>query len=160
MVLQETYVIYDSTFYDSGLNDAQKNNDWTTTNLQINTDNTGTLVSNSTSSNVFYRIYRNSALVSFDTPYIVEFEVVSLTGTILLINDGSTTIRRTLSGELGVQNGDTVRIEYDGTTCKYYVNDIYKTGQDISATSSYSYLGFRIGSSASLKYKNYKVYPV
>ena len=158
-LLQEIFVVYDTLFYDSGLNDSSKNNNWSTSNLQITTDNTGTLVSNSTTNNVFYRIYKNSALVSFNTPYIFEFEVIEYTGTITIVNDGSSNIRKAF-GTLSVQTGDTVRIEYDGETCKYYVNDVYKTGQDISVTSSNTSVGFRINPDSSLKYKILKVYPV
>lgn len=144
-------------FYDDATTNAKESN-WATSNLSVSYNN-GRVVSNSSGSNVFHRILDNGSLKTFDTPIILEFDIIEFSGSIVTVTDGTNQVRQGL-GAIGVTSNNTIRIKYDGTTAKYYVDGVYKPSADITASNSSVTVGFRLSNDASITYKNIKVYPI
>lgn len=155
----ETYEILDCIFLDVATT-GNKNTNWSGSPT-ITTGDDGTLCSNSTSSNIFYRVIEGGSLKQLSPSYAVEFDVVEYSGTVTIINDSTNndSIRKSL-GALSVSSNSHVKVTYDGDVFKYYVDDTHRTTQDITITVESTHCGFRIDPSSSLKYKNFKVYPI
>lgn len=166
--LQETYEILDTSFYDTGIygtsnNNWQYNSSYLTKTVE--TDGTGTLVENTTTGTT-YRPYQvdlqsDSNPFDFDVPFAMEFDVVSLTNNILIImisndnQDGSVSF-----SYAGFTAGSTCKIEYSNGVFKFYKDGVPSATDRSFTLTGKVRLGFSLKNDCSIKYKNFKVYPI
>lgn len=147
----ETYTILDAIFYDHGIT-SDYNNSWenTSSRLTVSRDTSGTLLSNSSGSNGFYICCRNII-----APFCIEFNIISITGQSYVTFDGTTSSKVRLDSRLS--GGEAVRLEFADNVTKIYINDEYNAE---FTTSSLKYTAFLLYNEASLKYSDWKVYPI
>ena len=167
--LQETYEVLDAIFYDKALNGTGNYNDnWrkvpNITELSITRNSDGTLLDYvSTSSQRYIQLFpRNTPSIDIDVPYIVEFDIVELNGYVLFqaIGKDSTNTtryygRQIVTGHIKVElQHDSVKMWADN------VNIYNNASYDLPTTANLAFVFDKNQGNASLKYKNFKVYPI
>ena len=164
-IQSETYEIIDASLVDYAVTGA-KNSNWTnySNRLTVEPGDDGTLLTGNDSANGYY-IAKGDAPFVF-TDYQCEFDVVSITG-------GSYSIRwyhqhQTEGNEnifvLNTQipeTGGHVKITVQDGLATLYVDDVQKTTYTCTVESPYE-VAFRFnnGTSNTLKYKNFIIYPI
>lgn len=160
MILQERFVLYDTWFYDSGL-EATENTDWVASSgtLQKSFSSNGKTIAPSTSTNLM--IYANkptttsTSAYDWNAPFIVEFDVTAQTDTPSFQLYSSETTG-TYNLNLGVTGH--YKITYDGTTVYSYRDNSEINHFDRNLTNAR--IGFVVGNGKSLTYKNFKIYSI
>lgn len=169
MFLIETFVLYDTFWYDNAILGDTKSNEWylSTANLSLSveSDGTGTLLSSTATSNA----YSNSTsswnrYLDASNDFCVEFDVVSKTGDFALrfLNSTSSAIYRDIPLTNRVSSNNHVKVEYSATDKKMVI-DIDGNIETTPSTAIYGLMvtcGFRMINTATLKFKNFKVYPL
>lgn len=160
-LLQKTYELYDTWFYDTGVTGTASTNwyEFTTSGTKTVTS-TGTSLANTNSQ--IYMVYANKPGTStdvydYDSPFCVEFDIENyVTGT-------SNNILQMYSSQTGngvsvaiLQNGH-YKVTYDGNTRRYWVDGVEKTPYDIVIGTAR--IGFVVYQGGSIKFKNFKIYP-
>ena len=133
----EIYSILDCSFYDDGVSGTQTN--WYgRSGFQVSIDDTGTLLTNNQSGNANHLANdpNTSGSSWADTEdwnnCECKFEIVSYTGTVKYFNQNGNVVEITSTGEITVTNN----------------------------TSTKRRLGFQLSGGATLRYKNFKIYPI
>lgn len=163
-VQSEPYTVIDAIVYDKAYptSDDYNSDMWFgSPNWTINTDENGTTIS--TGTNTGYRLYTASSsgtspYKDFTEDFAVEFILLEYTGTVIMRVGNDTSIDKYLSS-LGVTSGDVVKLEVSSSNIKYYVNGEEIVAQRETYQSGASFFSFRINT-GSLKYKDFKVYPI
>lgn len=159
-----TYGVVDAIVYDKAYptSDDYNSDMWFgSPNWTINTDENGTTIS--TGTNTGYRLYTASSsgtspYKDFTEDFAVEFILVEYTGTVIMRVGNDTSKDKYLSS-LGLTSGDVVKLEVSSSNIKYYVNGEEIVAQRETYQSGASFFSFRINT-GSLKYKDFKVYPI
>ena len=163
IIQSETYGILDTLFYDEAV-DGKKNSKWyisNTGNLSVSTDSNGTLLTSSTA--VQYRC--NSTTSSLNNflsgKWCVEFDVISYTGNpmVRLLQTTGNTWDWQFTNR-GIIDGSHIKLVFEDNTITATVDDDEKAPVSTSAFTGDLAIGFRFGDAGTLKYKNFKVYPV
>jgi len=150
-LLQETFVLWDTFFYDNGL-DSDYNPNWENYNnyLNIARDNLGTLLTNTSGNTGYWVSTRN-----FPSSFVVEFDIISVNGSTSVAYSSLPASR--LRIDTRASGGDKFKIEYNNNENKIYVNEeLIST----NTTSNEQYISLRLENNASFKYKNFKLYSV
>lgn len=159
MLLQETFVVYDTLFHDEAVT-GKKNNNWLnpSSNITVTTDETGTLLNN-TSSNAMH--YWANNYNQYNTGFIIEFDLLSY-------SDNYYTGFRILGDtnhilyfkEQNIPQSCHLRIICNGTSIKYQIDNGQVVDWITTDSTSY-YLGFRLTTvDYNIKYKNFKIYSI
>ena len=177
LIESDDYDLLDCLFYDPAKNGESNNgfhivgNNITTTN-----DSTGTLVTEVSGTSA--RRYsvdnpnpssqyseQSDKVYTWDNPLIIECDIISGSGNTTIgvrrwnpsINGYSDNIYQTFT-QLGLTNGGHLKIVYDGTYVKYYVDNTL-TYTSSSVTLTRYGVTFLVPTSGSFKYKDFKIYP-
>lgn len=147
-IVSETYEVLDTIFYDKGLEGTGNHNDnwYGLSGVTCVRDGEGTTISKTASGNA-YITSKNQTY--YDVPLAVEFEVISVSNVRLLMED--TTI-------VGLSDNDVVKV----TVKDGYVT-IYKNGTPqtpVAKSFSQTLISWQMVGASSLKYKNFRVYPI
>ena len=164
ILVSKTYGVTDCTLIDY----ATSTDYWeywvkTSSLLLISRDTVGTLLTNThTTSNNRINILNSSTQSSafcWDNPFAFEFDIITYNGTVTIdLYDAISNGQRAFD-YLNIQPGDNVKVASDGTNVKYYINNELTDTKQVSLTQP-SRVGFIVNTGASLKYKNFKVYPI
>ena len=145
---------------------GSKNEDWQyPKNLKVSVTDKGTVLSNNGDGNAFYTVNKPSTskndandLIEWDAPYAVEFDLVSNSGSSILITDGENGSSRTFE-QLGANNNSHIKLVNDGSTIQYFINGmsdpVYKFSDKPINPSA---IRFVIPQGSSLTYKNFTIY--
>lgn len=155
----ETYVLWDTLFHDEGFVEPPSGI-WVNTGFTTSFSDNGTLLTaTQTFCTYFANVGSTSAIYDFASPFIVEFDLVSHTNGEIQLYDGTTNCTRSLS-ELGVTSNKKVKVVNDGSTVKYYVDDVEVTAKRYTASLGNCRVGFRVNSNAlgNITFKNFKIY--
>ena len=163
-VVSQPYTVLDAIVYDKAYptsNDYNSDMWFGSPNWTINTDENGTTIS--TGTNTGYRLYTASSsgtspYKDFTEDFAVEFIFIEYTGTVIMRVGNDTSKDKYLSS-LGVTSGDVVKLEVSSSNIKYYVNGEEIVAQRETYQSGASFFSFRINT-GSLKYKDFKIYPI
>jgi len=165
-LLQETYEVYDVNFYDTGINGTANTNWAYNTNYltkQVLSD--GTLITNSATATTErpYQVdlLQDADYYDFDVPFALEFDLVSLSGTVIIIMVSNNGENGSVSmSYCNFTANKTCRIEYNDRVMKFYTdNTSSKSDRSFTLTGKVR-LGFGVRGESSIKYKNFKVYPI
>lgn len=145
---------------------GSKNEDWQyPKNLKVSVTDKGTVLSNNGDGNAFYTVNKPSTskndandLIEWNAPYAVEFDLVSNSGSSILITDGENGSSRTFE-QLGANNNSHIKLVNDGSTIQYFINGmsdpVYKFSDKPINPSA---IRFVIPQGSSLTYKNFTIY--
>lgn len=164
-LVSETFVVYDCIFKDIGTT-SSSNNRWQ--NLQqtltISVESDGTLVSND--SNAFGVRYADkdesgSSIYDFTVPFCVEFDCVSISGEgMVYIYDGTNTKELRSWSSLQLTNNSHLKVIVSNQDVRYYINNNATPIITSSNQLGNSSVGLRVNPNASIKYKNFMIYPI
>ena len=154
-----TYGVLDCIWYDP-LTETPLKNQWITTNLNPNTDSDGTLLTNNSSNNLYFKPYPSNADLMLDTPFVIEFTVKSISGNIQPQIIGSAVGSCWIHDE---GNGThRLEIQADSQVHKFKAenSDTYVTLSDFNQVTltGQSFIRMYIGSNSSVKLKDFKIY--
>ena len=159
-----TFPVLDCLFRDGGVTGdsnytAFKN--YSSFNPQVFDD--GTVITNSSSSNVYYLANTGDSSDEYDfiPSYVMEFDIVSATGTlgnqyITLLEYQGSPKNKSLSS-LSISDNCHLKVTVTGTQV------IYQKDDNTPITETYSTSKTRIGlilNNTTLKYKNFVIYPI
>ena len=151
MMLQETFVLWDTLFYDNAVS-TDYNPNWENynNNLTVARDNLGTLLTNTSGNNGYLMATRTPP-----SSFTVEFDVIAIEHSVSVAYYSQTTDRIRI--DTRATAGDTVKIEHNDGENKVYVNEELVF---TNTTSNKQYISFRLENNASFKYKNFKLYSI
>ena len=160
-IVSETYSVLDCIWYDP-LTETPLKNNWYSTNLNLNTDSDGTLLTNNSSNNLYFKPYPSNADLMLDTPFIVEFTVKSISGSVQpqIVGSGVS------AGWIQDEGNGTHRLEIQADSqvhkFKSENSDTYITLTDFTQVTftGQSYCRLLIASNSSVKLKDFKIYPI
>ena len=149
--LQETFVLWDTLFYDNAVS-TDYNPNWENynNNLTVARDNLGTLLTNTSGNNGYLMATRTPP-----SSFTVEFDVIAIEHSVSVAYYSQTTDRIRI--DTRATAGDTVKIEHNDGENKVYVNEELVF---TNTTSNKQYISFRLENNASFKYKNFKLYSI
>ena len=158
----EPIEILDASFIDEAIT-GKKNSNWTnySTRLTVETDETGTLLTGYASSNGYYFAKGDDPFIFSD--YQCEFDVVSISGGSRWYHQDQTTGNENVFvlNTWIPETGGHVKITVQDGLATLYVDDVQKTTYNCTVESPYE-VAFRFnnGTSNTLKYKNFIIYPI
>jgi len=160
-VVSQPYSIWDTLFYDNATSESNKWRNYSDRLTVTPSDDGTTLFRDASTSIGYYIAYDTSTsqYVTFTTPFVIEFEVSGISsrsqcGVYFSVSSDN---NKTFS-DMGVVNGDSVKIEYDGTTIKVYRNGgTSSTDISLSLTGNIK-VGFFVGATNYFTFKNFKIY--
>jgi len=167
IIQSETYSLIDCGFYDDGITSTSNGFIFNTTDIQLNVDGTGTTVTNSSSSagRTYWANKKDTAsTVELDWDYPVAIECDILNGSSVVAfqfgrQSDNQVASRTFT-QLGLTNGGHLKVTFDGTNVKYFVNSetpLFTVPLSISGLSA---VRFYCPASSTFKYKNFMIYPI
>lgn len=152
-------------FSDIGVAGNTNSNWYYLKNLNVSITDNGTILKNNGNENAFYAANKPSTpmddtndLFDWNSPYTVEFDVVSDKGASIQIFDKNNSTSRTFK-QLGITSNSHVKIVNNGTAVGYYINGVNNpvfTYNDHSFDKSA--IRFVIPPQSSLIYKNFTIY--
>ena len=160
-IVSGTLPVLDCIWYDP-LTETPLKNNWYSTNLNLNTDSDGTLLTNNSSNNLYFKPYPSNADLMLDTPFIVEFTVKSISGSVQPQIVGSAVS----AGWIQDEGNGTHRLEIQADSqvhkFKSENSDTYVTLTDFTQTTltGQSFVRFLIASNGSVKLNDFKIYPI
>lgn len=153
-----TYATIDAKFYDKAVGSSSTLSRWNGyTNFEIVGDNEGTLVTNNTTGNKYLYPKQSSAWVENNS--VIEFTYVSHNGGVIIRCNNGTSNADTYLGSLSLTNGDIVKVKILDNKIEYYKNDV-KLSLDKTYTVGTSYVAFILYTSISVKFRDFKIYPI
>ena len=177
-VNSSNYTINDYLFYDPAKDGLSNDGFIYTNNIITSNDSTGKLVTEiSGTGGRRYSVGnpnpssqysgQKDTVYTWDTPLVIECDIVSGSDNARIgVRRWDTTtgtyaddIYRTFT-QLGLTNGGHLKITYDGTYVKYYINNSTTASYTSSSVTLTRYgVTFLVPTSGSFKYKDFKIYP-
>ena len=170
MIQSEIYEIVDAIFYDSGIQ-GTANNNWYNDGLTVDlTSETYTEISKTTSNTGYYLCNigdtpsSTSDITEFNSPFAIEFDILGysdsggLTG--LYFNDGSTSGGHLFNGKFSNNETHHIKEVVTSTKISMYVDDEPTPFEWVKSFNNPMRLGLRVASTCSIKFKNFKIYPI
>ena len=161
-IVSNTYEVDDTAFYDFAVT-GNKNDNWLNygNRATITTDENGTTITGTTSSNCYY-LFNNGSYMY--TTWVLDVDIVSYNSNVncgvYLQTDGASTTKDLYFQDIGVPTtGGHLKITFDGSQFTIKVDNTDKN--PISFSIGTHEIGFRLNSYSQvqqLKYKNLKVY--
>lgn len=168
IIQSETYSILDAMFYDTCTTGTQTV--WyNESNVGTSVTDTGMVISLTTSGNKYIWAKKQDTTPSqrsdanqFAPSFNVEFDVAEYTGTVYLqISDGTNGDRNRTISQMGVTTSNHILIEVRSDSIKYYKDGTEITGIRYSnITQGTSRVGIFLQNTASVKIKDFKIYPI
>lgn len=164
MFVLERCSIFDAMFYDSGT-DGTLNSEWwkSSSQLSLTEDNTGITASTTSSSTFYVAPNKKDTSKSYMVDvvewndFICEFTFVSQTGNQSFMLRDTNANARSISFN-GFNEGDVLKIKYTNNTATAWKND---TPISTTSTSVNGDVMIRFNiSNGSIKFKEFKVYPI
>ena len=155
-IVSETYEIIDATYYDDGVTSPKTKTWYNQDNaFSVSIDDTGTLLSCSASSlKSFFADGTNwSSSSKFTAPLCVEVDIESVTGSDVVL-----AILSNVNPTISLTGRSTVKMIWDGSKVEKYIDGVL-TGTTQNVTQTPVAIGFRM-TTGSVKYKNFKIYPI
>ena len=161
------YTINDYLFYDPAKDGLTNNGFVYNNNIITSNDSTGTLVTEiSGVSARRYSVLKPDTEITYDWEgnLVIECDIVNGSGNTRIglkewVDWGTDDIYQTFT-QLGLTNGGHLKIVYDGTYVKYYVNNSTTASYTSSSVTLTRYgVTFLVPTSGSFKYKDFKIYP-
>lgn len=167
-ILQEIYEVLDCLFYDKGVTGTETV--WFKENRpSVDILSDGTVLSNTVNQNKY--LWAVSPLITpsgradcinFTPSFNVEFIVIETTGNCYLnIGDGVSSDRNRTMGQFGITGNNHIKVEVRSDSIRYY-----KDGTELSnlainnITQLISRVGLFVQQNASVKFKDFKIYPI
>ena len=166
-VNSSNYTINDYLFYDPAKEGLTNNGFVYNNNIITSNDSTGTLVTEiSGVSARRYSVLKPDTEITYDWEgnLVIECDIVNGSGNTRIglkewVDWGTDDIYQTFT-QLGLTNGGHLKIVYDGTYVKYYVNNSTTASYTSSNVTLTRYgVTFLVPASGSFKYKDFKIYP-
>ena len=164
-LVSETYEVLDCIFYDTGI-DGTRNTDWWNVQgvMQISPQSDGTLLSNPTTNNGI--LYANigskgtyTDAYDFEPPFILETDIVSISGTgYIYVYDGVNANGLLPWAGLGLTGNNHLKAIISSNKIEWYVDNVLKYTS--SGTFNKCGVAFRCNQNSSIKYKEFKIYPI
>ena len=164
-VVSQPYTVIDAMFYDSGFT-GTPNSDWwkSSNNITLTSGDDGLTATGSD----YIAPNKNgsshssmSDLVDWND-FVCEFTVHSISNTSntcnLELRDANGNINRVYLSQWSLTDGDVVRVEYSGNVAKFYKNGVQQ-GSNQTSCSGVVMVRFNLTSNT-LKFSNYKLYPI
>ena len=169
-LVSETVELMDCGFYDDGITTSGGKLYYTSPTSEVSreTDATGTLITNLTSSLKTIRANKPNTTADekdWEEPIHIEFDVVSWSGELSIqlwkSNTTGDYIGINLANYLSDLSSANVQLEYDGNRINLKINNTFVFGHSFTFVSS-DLFGIRLllGANSSIKYKDFKVYPI
>ena len=155
-LVSETYAIIDATYYDDGVTSPKTATWYNQDNaFSVSIDDTGTLLScSATGLKSFFADGTNwSSSSKFTAPLCVEVDIESVTGSDVVL-----AILSNVNPTISLTGRSTVKMIWDGSKVKKYIDGVL-TGTTQNVTQTPVAIGFRM-TTGSVKYKNFKIYPI
>lgn len=157
--LQETYELKDGIFVDIGIT-GSKNNNWYTSNMSVSTDSIGITLSNTAYGAIYADDPSHTAYHDWNSPFIVECDIISFENANLMLNDGVTSAAQSFS-TLGITANNHLKVVNTGSKVKWFIDGEEKTSLESDISSSPCQIAFRVGGAGgNIKYKNFVIYPI
>ena len=156
----ETYSLIDAVFYNSGIGATGDASFYNPSNIDVDVQSDGTLLTQSASSNALYyaNIGTTGDLYDFIPSFCIEFDIISSSGvTAISITEKNGTAKVKQFSALNITSNNHVKITVDGT------NVIYKVDNNTPVSEAYTTTQVRVAfllNSASMKFKNFVIYPI
>ena len=151
MFQSETYELLDAIFYDVGTGSTPNTNWYNYGSLSVGSDDTGTTVSKSATGNGYYVANQNNTSdYVFNAPFCCEFEIVSVSSARFQLAHNNQNI--------ALANGDKIKFTIKDGKFTLTKNDVVSTPVNVSETTEQ--LRFQMMGVSSVKYKDFKVYPI
>lgn len=170
IIQSEIYSLIDCGFYDDGITSTSNGFIFNTTDIQLNVDTvgkTGTTVSNvsSTTGRTYWANKKGTpSTVDLDWDYPVAIECDILNGSSAVAfqfgRQSDNQIASRTFTQLGLINGGHLKVTFDGTNVKYFVNSetpLFTVPLSISGLCA---VRFYCPASSTFKYKNFMIYPI
>ena len=154
-VQSEPYTVCDALFYDVGISSdgTCKNTNWHNYNnvLSVSCDNTGKTLSKSGTGNGYYVANQNNTSdYVFTAPFCCEFEIVSVSSVRFQIVHNNQNIT--------LADGDKIKFTIKDGKYTLTKNDV--TSDPVNVSETTEQLRFQMMGVSSVKYKDFKVYPI
>lgn len=164
MFLSEVYEVLDVIFKNIGTGTTDDNTNWYSLNSRVTTslDGTGKALSNSSGANGYYYAVpigttpSSSSDSIFNTDFRVEFDLISYSGTAYLRCNN---FYRAFS-TLNLTGGEHICYEIKNGSQKIYINNSPTASWSASGEISTSDIYFTLSDGASMKFKNFVIYPL
>lgn len=158
----ETFVITDALFYCQGTI-GNVNQYWNAeSGLTSKPDSEGNLLENSATSGKAYiaDIPVSASVLDFNTPLCIEFKCISTTGARIFLNSssGGSNIDRSIGSYITENN--KVKMIIRANTYDLIVDDVTKLSNQSHTLVNPVGIRFVVNSNCSLKYKDFRVYPI
>lgn len=146
-------------FYQEGISEPPTNT-WILSGFTPSYNNDGTTLTSSTFATCFANL-KDTGVNPFDfnTPFAVEMQIVSFDSTNLdfQIYDNTNNAARSASA-LGITENSKLKIVNDGTSVKYYVDDVEKPLLQYNYAMGTCRVGLR--ATGTVTFKNFMIYPI
>ena len=160
-IVSEPSSVLDCTFADM-IDGVSNTKFWNNSNnIQITTNNGVKELTTTASANQYRPATEQTSdstkVISFNSPFVWEFEVTEITGNwVVQVYDGS------VNSNPYISSTGKYKVVYDGATVKCYKDDSTNPFSNKTGYTNLSVmLGFQCWSSGqTLKYKNFKIYPI
>lgn len=161
----EPYPVLDTLFYDKALSGTGNHNDnWLNTySASVTRGDDGTTISKESYAAYFADNPSISAEYDWTAPFAVEVFIVSTNGQANnmqiydLVNNSNGTLF--FSG-LNITGNNTLKVVCNGSTIKVYVDGVEKPNAQVTATFDKCRCGLVLGTGGTIKYKDFKIYPI
>ena len=162
----EPYTVIDGVFYNSGVGATGDASFYNPANIDVQVESDGTLLTQSASSTALYyaNIGTTGDLYDFTSSFCIEFDIISSSrssssssglGISLTEKNGTAKVKQ--FSALNITSNNHVKITVDGT------NVIYKVDNNTPVSEAYTTTQVRVAfllNSASMKFKNFVIYPI
>ena len=161
--VSEIYEVLDCGFYEQGTT-GTPNTDWQNYNnrLTITPSNDGILLEAPSNTSGYYIANKvgtsGSSDKDWDAPFGIEFTVVSISSEEVFVGFEDSAEYNIPLSTYNIQDGDNVKILYDGDTFSISVNGGTPATRSKTLTTSNIYL--KINKDKSLKFKEFMIYPI
>lgn len=162
-LLSETYSILDTIFQDIGTIDSKSDN-WNnySNRITVEVDNTGTLLTNSKTSNGYY--IANGSDPFIFTDYCCEFDVLSINDAVKWYHQGNNNNKDMFRIDNYYTTGTVhFKLECKDGSLKVYTDDTLRTTVSNTVTGPFE-VAFRMDANVSnprsIKYCNFIIYPI
>ena len=162
-IVSETYEVLDCGFYEQGTT-GTPNTDWKNYNnrLTITPSNDGILLEAPSNASGYYIANKvgtsGSSDKDWDAPFGIEFTVVSISSEEVFVGFEDSAEYNIPLSTYNIQDGDNVKILYDGEDFSISVNGGTPATRSKTLTTSNIYL--KLNKDKSLKFKEFMIYPI
>lgn len=158
--------VLDCEFYNSGVGQTGDASFYNPSNITVDMQSDGTLLTQSANSNALYyaNLDSTSDLYDFEAPFCMEFDAISHSidsnasdGCGIHLTEKNKSSKYKAFASLNTTSNNHIKVTVDGT------NVIYQVDNNTPITEEYSTTKVRVAfllNNATLKFKNFMIYPI